>query len=107
MDRDGLPVRSPLVLEEMDEGDWPEWEPIVDWTPYVYQDPNVLVGKPVVRGTRLSVEFLLKLTASGMSEDRVIEEYPNLTREAFRAAHAFAAQAVRDRFPVVWPPRSS
>jgi uncharacterized protein (DUF433 family) len=52
--------------------------------------PNVLGGKPVIRGTRLAVEFVLDLLAQGWTEDQVIESYPGVTREDVRACIAAA-----------------
>lgn len=45
-------------------------------------DPEVLTGKPVIRGTRLAVEFILELLAAGQSTDDLLANYPGLTREA-------------------------
>lgn len=60
----------------------------MDWRPYISADPNVLVGKPVVKGTRLAVEFILGLYAAGWTEQQVLENYPTLTSEALRAVFA-------------------
>ncbi|MCL4844496.1 MAG: DUF433 domain-containing protein [Bryobacteraceae bacterium] len=51
------------------------------WTDRIVADPAILAGKPVVRGTRLSVELILELLAAGESEQSIIENYPGLTRE--------------------------
>lgn len=59
-------------------------------------DPHVCSGKPVIRGTRIWVSLLLDLLASGMSEEELIEEYPQLTREDIRAALAFGAEMSRE-----------
>jgi uncharacterized protein (DUF433 family) len=67
----------------------------MDWRAYIHADPGVLVGKPVVKGTRLSVEFLLSLFASGWTEQQVLENYPTLAPEALRAVLAFAAESVQ------------
>ncbi|MFB2917010.1 DUF433 domain-containing protein [Aerosakkonema funiforme] len=63
----------------------------MDWREYIHSDPNILVGKPVVKGTRLSVEFLLGLFAVGWTEKQVLDNYPSLTPEALKAVFAFAA----------------
>ena len=68
----------------------------MDWQSYIHNDPKILVGKPVVRGTRLAVEFLLGLYAAGWSEAQILENYPTLTPEALRAVHAFAAERIRE-----------
>ncbi len=57
-------------------------------------DPQVLAGKPVVRGTRLSVEFVLGLLADGWSEADVLENYPNLKTEDIRACLGYARDAL-------------
>ena len=64
------------------------------WQDYITADPAVVAGKPVIRGTRISVEFLLKLLASGWTPDEIQREYPHLPAEATRAALLFAAEAV-------------
>ena len=52
-------------------------------------DPDVLVGKPVVKGTRLSVEFLLGLLAQGWPEAEILRNYPGLEREDLPACRAY------------------
>ena len=64
----------------------------MDWHEYIHSDPRILVDKPVVKGTRLSVEFILGLFAAGWTEQEVLENYPHLTPEALRAVWQFAAQ---------------
>ncbi|MDT7896895.1 MAG: DUF433 domain-containing protein [Armatimonadota bacterium] len=66
----------------------------MDWRQYIHSDPEVLQGKPVVKGTRLSVSFILQLFAVGWSVEQVLENYPTLTPEALRAVFAFAAECV-------------
>jgi uncharacterized protein (DUF433 family) len=68
----------------------------MDWRPYISADPNILVGKPVVKGTRLAVDFILSLFAAGWTEQQVLDNYPTLTSEALRAVFAFAAESVQD-----------
>ncbi len=57
-------------------------------------DPDVLSGKPVIRGTRMSVEFLLELAASGASRDQIVHRYPQLTIEDIEQAFLFAGRTV-------------
>lgn len=54
-------------------------------------DPEILAGKPVVRGTRLAVEFILELLAAGQSESDILTNYPGLTREDILACLAYAS----------------
>lgn len=68
----------------------------MDWRPYIHADPAILTGKPVVRGTRLSVDFLLELFALGWTHQQVLENYPHLTPEGLRAVFAFAAKAIQE-----------
>ena len=68
----------------------------MDWRERIHSDPEILSGKPVVEGTRLSVEFLLRLFAVGWTEEQVLESYPTLDREAIKAVFAFAAEHVRE-----------
>ena len=57
-------------------------------------DPAILVGKPVVKGTRLSVEFLLGLMADGWSESNILDNYPGLTHEDIAACLNYARDLV-------------
>ena len=57
--------------------------------------PEILGGKPVVEGTRLSVEHILGLLANGMSNQEIVESYPILSEESIRAVLAYAARALR------------
>jgi uncharacterized protein (DUF433 family) len=66
----------------------------MDWRQYIHSDPEILVGKPVVQGTRLAVEFILRLLAAGWTEQQVLENYPTLTPEGLRAVFAFAAECL-------------
>ncbi|HSZ74246.1 MAG TPA: DUF433 domain-containing protein [Rhizomicrobium sp.] len=59
-------------------------------------NPEVMVGKPVIRGTRLPVEMILRELGAGMTDDEIIAEHPRLTREDIRAAQAFAADYLHD-----------
>lgn len=56
----------------------------MDWHQQIHSDPEVLVGKPVVRGTRLCVDFILSLFAQGWTEQQVLENYPTLSTESMR-----------------------
>ena len=61
----------------------------------IVADPQILGGKPCVRGTRLSVEFLLELAASGATQEQILAQYPQLTREGLAAAFRYAAEALK------------
>ncbi len=68
----------------------------MDWWKFIHSDSEILNGKPVVKGTRLSVEFLLNLFATGWTEQQVLENYPTLTTESLRAVFAYAAEGIRE-----------
>ena len=67
----------------------------MDWKKYIHSDPEILMGKPVVKGTRITVELILEKIAGGESFEQVIEAHPRLTVEAIRASIAFAAENLR------------
>lgn len=66
-------------------------------TDLIVRDPAILGGKPIVRGTRLAVEFILGLFADGWTQDQVLESYPTLTPERLRAVFAYAAETLAER----------
>jgi len=59
-------------------------------------NPQVMGGKPVIRGTRIPVELVLRKLGSGMSADAILADHPRLTAEDIRAAQAFAADYLAD-----------
>jgi len=68
----------------------------MDWRCRIHSDPNILSGKPVVKGTRLSAEFLLRLFAAGWTEEQVLDNYPNLDKEDLLAVFAYATEAAQE-----------
>lgn len=68
----------------------------MDWRLYIHSNPKILLGKPIIKGTRLSVEFILGLFAAGWTEQQVLQNYPTLTTEALRAVFAFAAECMHE-----------
>jgi uncharacterized protein (DUF433 family) len=58
-------------------------------------NPRIMVGKPEIRGTRLSVEYILNLMAHGATEAEILDEYRGLTREDIQACLLFAAQSLQ------------
>jgi uncharacterized protein (DUF433 family) len=59
--------------------------------PRIKRDPNVMMGKPVIAGTRITVEHILRCLAAGDSLEHVLANYPNLSGDDIRAAQAYAA----------------
>jgi uncharacterized protein (DUF433 family) len=68
---------------------------------YIVSDPKVMMGKPVVKGTRITVELILEALAAGETIEQLLDEYPRLTEPAIRAALLFGAKALRAT--VVYP----
>ena len=66
-------------------------------------DPNVMMGKPVIRGTRIKVELILRKLAEGASEDDLLDAYPRLAREDIRAAIAYAAETIAHEEIILLP----
>ena len=68
----------------------------MNWRDYIVSDPEILVGKPVVRGTRLSVDLILDRLADGWTTEDLFQSYPRLTQESLQAVFAFAAEILKD-----------
>ena len=66
------------------------------WREHIHADATILLGKPVIKGTRLSVEFILSLLASGWSEEQVLKNYPQLRKEDLQAVFAYAEECLKD-----------
>jgi uncharacterized protein (DUF433 family) len=68
-------------------------------------DPQVMTGKPVIRGTRIPVELIVRMLAQGIPDQEILQEYPRLEPDDIRAALAYAAQALADEdvFPLAVP----
>lgn len=64
--------------------------------PRITANPKILGGKPIIKGTRISVEFMLDLLASNVSEDEILEDYPHLTKEDIHACLRYAARAYKN-----------
>jgi len=62
----------------------------MNWKERIVADTSILAGKPVIKGTRLSVDFILSLFAEGWTEKEVLDNYPQLLVEDLRAVFAFA-----------------
>ncbi len=66
------------------------------WQDHIASDPKVLSGKPVIKGTRLSVEFILERLASGWTEQEVLNNYPRLTHKDLQSIYAYAYECLKD-----------
>jgi len=68
----------------------------MNWRDRIEVNPDVLTGKPVVRGTRLAVELILELLAAGETESDLLSDYPRLTREDLLACLAYASHLAHE-----------
>lgn len=69
----------------------------MDGSERIVVDPNVLLGKPIVKGTRISVEFVIDLLAQGWTQEQVLGNYPGLTSEDVRACLTYAGAVLREQ----------
>ena len=92
----GLPIVTLIFVVSQDT------LPVMDWKSRISIDPEKRGGKPCIRGIRMTVYDVLEYLASGMSEEDILKDFPDLTREDIRACLAFAAD--RERKLVSIPP---
>ena len=78
-------------------------EVTLDWQERIVIDPDVLVGKPILRDTRLAVEFIIDLLAQGWTETEILRNYPGLTHEDVQACLGYASATLQAEkvYPVV------
>jgi len=67
----------------------------LDWKDRIVINPEILAGKPVIKGTRIAVEFILDLMASGWNDEKILENYPQLKKEDVIAALRYAAETLK------------
>ncbi len=68
----------------------------MDWKQHIVSDKEVLLGKPVITGTRISVEHIVGLLAQGWTEKEILENYPRLTQESLQAVFAYLQECIHD-----------
>lgn len=81
------PVRLRIILS---------YHQVMSWPERIVIDSEILAGKPVIRGTRLAVEFILELLAAGQSEADILSNYPGLTHEDILACLAYASHLAHE-----------
>jgi uncharacterized protein (DUF433 family) len=62
---------------------------------YIISDPKIMMGKPIIAGTRITVDLILEKLSAGETFEQILNEHPEITREAINAALAFAAEALK------------
>ena len=68
----------------------------MNWRDFIVSDKEVLLGKPAIKGTRISVEHIVGLMAQGWTEKEISENYPRLTRESLKAVFAYIQDCIQD-----------
>jgi uncharacterized protein (DUF433 family) len=68
---------------------------MINWQDRISLDPKILVGKPVIKGTRLAVEFIIDLLANGWKESEILQNYPKLTPEDIQACLGYASSLMK------------
>jgi len=66
------------------------------WQDHIVSDNDVLVGKPTIKGTRISVEFVVGLLAQGWTENQIMENHPRLTKESLQAVFSYIQECIHD-----------
>lgn len=68
----------------------------MNWQNYIVSDKEVLLGKPTIKGTRISVEHIVGLLAQGWNENEILENFPRLTKESLRAVFGYIQDCIND-----------
>ncbi len=68
----------------------------MNWRDYITSDPNILFGKPVIKGTRVPVDLILEKLGNGETVEHLLEAYPRITKVAIHACLLFASDTVRN-----------
>lgn len=71
---------------------------MIDWHKHIHSDLNILAGKPVVKGTRISVELILELFSNGWTEEMILESYPNLRSDDIKAIFVYLRDCIQQEF---------
>jgi uncharacterized protein (DUF433 family) len=69
----------------------------MNWREHIHSDPTVLLGKPTIKGTRLSVELILELFELGWTKDKILESYPKLTETNIKAVFAYLKSCLKPK----------
>ena len=68
----------------------------MNWRTHIETNDQILLGKPVLKGTRLSVEHIINLLASGWTEQQILENYPRLSKESLQAVFGYIQEFLKD-----------
>jgi uncharacterized protein (DUF433 family) len=68
----------------------------MNWKDFIISDNEILLGKPTVKGTRISVEHIIGLLAQGWNETQILENYPRLTKQSLQAVFSYIQECIHD-----------
>ncbi|MCE2833986.1 MAG: DUF433 domain-containing protein [bacterium] len=68
------------------------------WQEFIVSDPSILLGKPIIKGTRISVELILDLLENGWTPQQLIEAYPSLTPDSISAVFSYLKECISHEF---------
>ena len=74
----------------------------MNWKQYIISDKDILLGKPTIKGTRISVEHIVNLLAQGWSETQILENYPKVTKKSYLAVFYYIQECLQDG--LLFPP---
>ena len=74
-----------------------------DWRSRIIIDPATLAGKPIIKGTRIAIEFLLELLANGWTDEEIMKNYPQLKKEDIQAALRYATELLKEEAVYPYP----
>lgn len=69
---------------------------MINWRDHIHSNEEILLGKPVIKGTRISVEFILERLANGWTEQQLFDNYPRLTKSDLQAVFAYTYECMKD-----------
>lgn len=74
----------------------------MSWQEHISSDSEILLGKPCIKGTRISVELILELFSNGWTKDSILESYPNITSEQINAIFIYLKECIQEElyFPI-------
>lgn len=75
----------------------------MNWQEYIVSDQSILLGKPCIKGTRISVEFIIQLLASGWTEIQIYENYPNIKAHHLQAVFSYIYDNIHDHLIFSYP----
>jgi len=78
----------------------------MNWKDYIIADPDVLGGKPTIKGTRLSEDFVIQRLAQGWTENELLENYPRLTARHLQAIFAYLQECIEDGLLISHSPKA-